>query len=84
MEGTATGKMLLSIRPEHLKMITPNAENSGSKEGRVVGQAFKGHYFTYQVEVEGQSYFVQTDSRCSFQVDDTVQLRTISAVAVDR
>ena len=82
VDGAATGEMLLSIRPECLMMMAPNAENGGTKDGRVVGQAFKGHDFTYRVEMEGRFYFVQTDYRCPFQVGDIVRLKAVSAVAV--
>ena len=81
VEGADTGKVLLSIRPECLIMKTPDAQSS-TRSGRVVGQAFKGHDFTYQVEMDGQQYFVQTDYRCAFQIGDTVLLKAESAVAV--
>lgn len=84
VDGAATGETLLSIRPERLTMAAPNSGNGELKEGRIVGHVFKGHYFTYRVEVEGKFYFVQTDSRCSFQVGDTVRLKAVSAVAVSR
>ena len=82
VDRAATGEMLLSIRPERLTMAAPNSGNSELKDGRIVGQVFKGHYFTYRVEVEGKFYFVQTDSRCRFQISDTVRLKAVSAVAV--
>ena len=82
VEGTITGEMLLSIRPECLTMMSPDAGNGGMKDGRVVGQAFKGHDFTYRVEVDGEFYLVQTDYRCPFQVGDVVRLKAVSAVAV--
>ena len=82
VEGAAMGETLLSIRPECLTMVASDAGNSGTKDGRIVGQAFKGHDFTYSVEIEGQFYLVQTDYRCPFQVGDTVRLKAVSAVAV--
>ena len=82
VEGAATGEMLLSIRPECLTMMSPDAGNGGTKDGRVVGQAFKGHDYTYRVEVDGEFYLVQTDYRCPFQVGDVVRLKAVSAVAV--
>ena len=82
VEGAITGEMLLSIRPECLTMMSPNAGNGGMKDGRVVGQAFKGHDFTYRVEVDGEFYLVQTDYRCPFQVGDVVRLKAVSAVAI--
>ncbi len=81
VEGADSGNALLSIRPECLQMITPDSQGN-TKSGRVVGQAFKGHDFTYQVEVDGQQYFIQTDYRCPFQIGDTVLLKAESAVAV--
>ena len=81
VEGAERGNALLSIRPECLIMMIPDAQRS-TKSGRVVGQAFKGHDFTYQVEMEGQQYFVQTDYRCPFQIGDTVVLKAELAVAV--
>ena len=82
VEGAVTGEMLLSIRPECLTMLSPDAGNGGMKDGRVVGQAFKGHDFTYRVEVDGEFYLVQTDYRCPFQVGDVVRLKAVSAVAI--
>ncbi len=80
--GAATGEMLLSIRPECLTVTASDPGNSGLKTGRIVGRAFKGHAFTYRVEIEGASYFVQTNSYCRFQTNDTVQLKAFSAVAI--
>ncbi|MCE2416223.1 ABC transporter ATP-binding protein [Candidatus Poribacteria bacterium] len=81
VEGAESGNALLSIRPECLQMLASDAQSS-TKNGRVVGQAFKGHDFTYQVEMDRQQYFVQTDYRCPFQIGDTVVLKAESAVAV--
>ena len=81
VEGAARGNALLSIRPECLIMMASDAQ-CGTQRGRVVGQAFKGHDFTYQVEMDGQQYFVQTDYRCPFQIGDAVTLKAESAVAV--
>ena len=82
VDGEAAGDVLLSIRPEYLKMMASDVWGSGAKSGRVVGQAFKGHEFTYRVEIDGQDYIVQTDYNCPFQVGDIVMLKAISAVAV--
>ncbi|MYB95448.1 ABC transporter ATP-binding protein [Candidatus Poribacteria bacterium] len=82
VDGEAAGEVLLSIRPECLKMMVPGAWQSGAKSGRIVGQAFKGHDLTYCVEIDGQDYYVQTDYNSPFQVGDIVMLQAISAVAV--
>jgi iron(III) transport system ATP-binding protein len=82
VEGAATGEMLLSIRPESLTMAAPDAGNGRTKDGCIVGRAYKGHDLTYRVEVDGEFYLVQTDYRCPFQVGDTVRLKAVSAVAI--
>lgn len=82
VDGAESGNALLSIRPEYLRMTTSDAQRSTTKSGRIVGQAFKGHDFTYRVEVDGEAYFVQTDYRCPLRVGDTVFLKAVSAVAV--
>lgn len=82
VDGTTTGEVLLSIRPECLKMVTPDSAISNVQRGCIVGQAFKGHDFTYRVEMKGQHYFVQTDYRCQFRVGDSVVLEAVSAVQV--
>lgn len=45
------GRVLLSLRPENIAMV---ADPSGS--GRVVGRDFKGHDWTYVVDVAGRHY----------------------------
>ena len=82
VDGAASGSALLSIRPECLQMTASDAQRSTTKSGRIVGLAFKGHDFTYRVEVDGADYFVQTDYSCPFRVGDTVLLKAVSAVAV--
>ena len=82
VDGEAAGDVLLSIRPECLKMMASDAWRSGAKSGRIVGQAFRGHDLTYRVEIDGQDYFVQTDYNCPFEVGDIVMLQATLAVAV--
>ncbi len=82
VEGEASGDVLLSIRPECLKIMASDVWGSGAKSGRIVGQMFKGHNLTYCVEIEGEDYFVQTDYNCPYKVGDIVMLKAISAVAV--
>ena len=82
VDGADSGRALLSIRPECLKMMASDAQSIPTKSGRVVGRAFKGHDFTYRVKVDKQDYFVQTDYRCPFQIGDTVLLKAVSAVVV--
>ena len=74
--------VLLSIRPEHFTIKKDVANTSDKKHGRVVAREFKGHDFTYRVEVDGTPYFVQTDYQRHFQVGETVILKPIEAVVV--
>ena len=76
-KGT-TPSVLLAIRPECLTM----AVDCEGKGGRIIGRAFKGHAFLYQVEVAGKPYFVQTHTDCPFQVGDSVVLKAAAAVPV--
>jgi len=82
VEGEIAGRVLLSIRPECVKMLAADSCGSGAKSGRIVGQVFKGHESIYQVEVAGQHYLVQTDYNCPFHIGDTVVLKAVSAVTV--
>ena len=82
VEGDADGDVLLSIRPECLKIHRSDVWNSGAKIGRIIGEAFKGHNFTYRIEIDGEHYFVQTDYNSPFQIGDLVVLKAVSAVAV--
>ena len=82
VDGETGGDVLLSIRPECLKMMAPGAWRSGGKSGRIVGQVFRGHDLAYRVEIDRQEYFVQTDYNSPFQVGDIVMLQATSAVAV--
>ncbi len=76
--ATSTNEVILSIRPECLTMKA----SCDAKGGRIVGRAFKGNYFIYQVEVEGEIYAVQTDYGCPSQIGDSVVLEAVSAVPV--
>ena len=78
-----TPQALLSIRPEHIniKKYIPDSDNE--KYGHIVAREFKGHDFTYRVEVEGKPYFVQTDYQRHFQVGDAVTLKPIEAVVIE-
>ncbi len=73
----AQGKVMLSIRPEHLEMIHATAGEKNAKLGKIVEREFKGHDLTYRVQIEGEDYFVQTDYRCPYQIGDWVQLKAV-------
>lgn len=75
----AQGAVLLSLRPEHLTLDTP--ENAGC-QGTVVSRAFKGHDITYTVDVEGTSYLVHTHNRMPYQPGDRVGIRPLEPAVV--
>lgn len=74
--------ILLSIRPEHFTIEKNTADTSTKNPGRIIAREFKGHDFTYRVEVERKPYFVQTDYQRHFQVGDKVILKPIEAVVI--
>ena len=75
LDSHAQGRVMLSIRPEHLEMIHATAGEKNAKLGKIVEREFKGHDLTYRVQIEGEDYFVQTDYRCPYQIGDWVQLK---------
>ncbi|MDE0315065.1 MAG: ABC transporter ATP-binding protein [Candidatus Poribacteria bacterium] len=75
--------ILLSIRPEHFTIEKNVADTSDKNLGRIIAREFKGHDFTYRVEVDGNPYFVQTDYKRHFQVGDKVILKPIEAVVIE-
>ncbi len=78
-----TTQALLSIRPEHIH-IEKHIPNTGdNKFGHITAREFKGHDFTYCVEVDGKQYFVQTNYQQHFKVGDAVTLKPIEAVIIE-
>ena len=73
---------LLSIRPEHLHIEKQSPNSDESKPGHIVTREFKGHDFTYRVEMDGKQYFVQTDYQQHFEVGEAVTLKPVEAVVV--
>ena len=75
--------VLLSIRPEHFTIEKHTPDSGDKKPGHIAAREFKGHDFTYRVEVGGKSYFVQTDYQQHFQVGEAVTLKPIEAVVIE-
>jgi len=75
--------VLLSIRPEHITIEKHVSDTSDENPGRIAAREFKGHDFTYRVEVDGKSYFVQTDYQRHFQVGEAVTLKPLEAVVIE-
>lgn len=78
---TACGRVLCSMRPEHLTIERPNG-TEGQSTGLIVGREFKGHDITYHVLFKGKRYIVHTDNRILFNPDDEVVLRPLEPAVV--
>lgn len=78
----ARGKVLLSIRPEHLVMVQSDTEGQNNGVGEIVMRDFKGHDLTYQVRIGTRNYVVQTAYCCPFQVGAQVTLQAVEPAVV--
>lgn len=76
-------QVILSIRPEHININKLDTDLENNIHGRISTREFKGHDFTYQVEIDGNIYFVQTDYQSQFQVGDPVSLKPIDVVVIE-
>ncbi len=82
VDSPDTTYALISIRPEHLHIEKHTRNSQDSKQGHIVAREFKGHDFTYRVEVDSKQYFVQTDYQQHFEVGDVITLKPIEAVVI--
>lgn len=76
-------QVILSIRPEHININKIDIELENKIHGLISAREFKGHDFTYQVDIDGNTYFVQTDYQSQFQVGDPVSLKPIDVVIIE-
>lgn len=71
------GPLLLSLRPEALRLTPPGQ----GPQGEVVAREFKGHDLTYRVRLHGvrpeQEVLVQEGPTCPFKVGDRVGLKVV-------
>jgi iron(III) transport system ATP-binding protein len=77
-----TTDIFLSIRPEHFTIEKHSPNSDDRKPGRIAAREFKGHDFTYRVEVDSKPYFVQTDYQHHFKVGEAVILKPNEAVVI--
>ena len=75
----AQGRVLLSLRPEHLELLPPG---HAGLEGSVVKRGFKGHDLTFEVVTPQGRFRVQTDYRAPWKVGDEVVVRPREAAVV--
>jgi iron(III) transport system ATP-binding protein len=80
LNRSASGTVLVSLRPEHLTLEAPSA--SDGVVGTVVERAFKGHDITYRVDCDGSEYLVHTHNRMTYQPGDTVGVRPLESAVV--
>ncbi len=77
----ACGRVLCSIRPEHLTLEKATNENPRDV-GTVVGREFKGHDITYHVRLRGEKYLVHTDNRVLFEPNDSVVIKPLESAVI--
>jgi iron(III) transport system ATP-binding protein len=80
---SARGKVLLSVRPEHLIMVQSDATGQSNGVGEIVMREFKGHDLTYRVKIGAENYVVQTDYCCPLQVGAQVTLRAVEPASCE-
>ena len=78
----ARGKVLLSIRPEHLVMVQSDEAGRNNGVGEIVMRDFKGHDLTYRVRIGTRNYVVQTDYCCPLEVGAQVTLQAVEPAVV--
>ncbi|MEX0594305.1 MAG: ABC transporter ATP-binding protein [Balneolaceae bacterium] len=81
LDCEACGRVVCSIRPEHLTIETPDG-NPDTPTGLIIGREFKGHDITYHVLFKGEKYIVHTDNRVLFNTDDAVVMRPLEPAVV--
>lgn len=77
----ACGKILCSIRPEHLTLEKPTTEQ-GDEIGTIIEREFKGHDITYHVLLKGEKYLVHTDNRILFEPNEQVVIRPLESATI--
>ncbi|TVQ72540.1 MAG: ABC transporter ATP-binding protein, partial [Balneolaceae bacterium] len=74
LDRPATGRVTLSIRPEHLTVEKPN-RHYDNYLGEIISREFKGHDITYRVRIKARECLVHTDNRNHFRAGDQVNVR---------
>ena len=77
----ADGRILCSIRPEHLTLKKPGSEQA-EEIGTIIGREFKGHDITYHVLLNGEKYLVHTDNRVLFEQEDPVVIKPLESAVI--
>ncbi len=77
----ARGRVLCSIRPEHLTLQKPAGEHK-EEIGTIISREFKGHDITYHVMLKGERYLVHTDNRILFEPNDHVVIKPLESPVI--
>lgn len=77
----ACGRVLCSIRPEHLTLEKPTNQ-SPDDIGIVIEREFKGHDITYHVQLGDEKYLVHTDNRVLFEPNDAVVIKPLESAVI--
>ncbi len=78
----ASGRVLCSIRPEHLTLEKANGAEVDAGVGTIVSREFKGHDITYHVVLNGEKYLVHTDNRLLFDPEEKVIIKPLESAVV--
>lgn len=81
LDRPATGRVTLSIRPEHLSVEKPNRHYENHL-GEIISREFKGHDITYRVRIKARECLVHTDNRNHFRPGDQVNVRALETAVV--
>ncbi|MDG5766169.1 ABC transporter ATP-binding protein [Balneolales bacterium ANBcel1] len=81
LDQPASGRVTLSIRPEHLTIEKPD-RNRDNHLGEVITKDFKGHDITYRVRIKARECLVHTDNRVNFHPGDRVHVRPLETAVV--
>lgn len=81
LDRPASGRVTLSIRPEHLTVEKPN-RHYDNYLGEIVSREFKGHDITYRVRIRARECLVHTDNRHHFRTGDQVNIRPLETAVV--
>lgn len=77
----ACGKILCSIRPEHLTLEKPTTATE-KDIGKVIDREFKGHDITYHVMLNNRKYLVHTNNRVLFEPGDQVVIKPLESAVL--
>ena len=84
LNSSASGRVLCSIRPEHLTLEKANGAEAEAGIGTIISREFKGHDITYHVVLNGERYLVHTDNRLLFDPEDKVIIKPLESAVVLR